>query len=449
MPVTTSILQGDALAVLAGLPGNHFHCCVTSPPYWGLRDYGLPPSVWGGDAGCSHEWAETAVATEVGRGNWAQAVNGRGEAQGDAATFREPIRSSSVQGFCIRCGAWRGCLGLEPSPALFVEHLASIFRAVRRVLRPDGSLWVNMGDTYNAYNGNRGPSTSFSDGTDGRGHPCHRRGLMSDSLKPKDLVGIPWRLAFALQDDGWYLRSDIIWSKSNPMPESVTDRPTKAHEYIFLLTKSARYFYDAEAVKEPCTDVSTARRGRNDFRDKPGLEEAYHGNAPKGLNNGNVTAMRNKRSVWEIPTQSYSGAHFATFPEELPQTCILAGTSARGCCSVCGSPWRRVMERTEAPDVSAKGSRFDQGKTGARDGGGRTQAGERCLKVAAGWEAGCSCADAEVVPCRVLEPFCGSGTTLAVAHRLGRSGLGIELNPEYVEMAERRIAKETPALDLF
>jgi DNA modification methylase len=458
MVPTTEILQGNALEVLAGLPDAHFHCCVTSPPYWGLRDYKSPPTVWGGDPDCSHEWGDAGV---LRTGRDYDPFTG-----GSSPVGRDTSTSS---GAICRCGAWLGCLGLEPSPWLFIDHLVMIFREVRRVLRPDGTLWVNMGDSF-ANDTKWGGSTGGKHAISLHGASGIGRGKVSTGLKPKDLVGIPWRLAFALQDDGWWLRRDIVWEKPNSMPESVTDRPSTAHEYIFLLTKAPRYFYDGEAVKVPVAlsqmgrirndqvgGASHAERGQHSAGGRYCTDkQAGHGRRHAGFNArwddaedaGLVGGLRSCRSVWEIATQPYADAHFATFPEKLPRTCILAGTSQKGCCASCGAPWRRVVERTDEPDASAKGSRFDAGKTGARDGGDRTQAGDRCVKVSAGWEPGCSCG-AEVVPCRVLDPFAGSGTTLAVAYRLGRSGVGIEVNPEYITLAERRIGKETPALDLF
>ena len=236
-------------------------------------------------------------------------------------------------------------------------------------------------------------------------------------MKPKDLVGIPWRVAFALQADGWYLRQDIIWHKPNPMPESVTDRPTRSHEYLFLLAKSAKYHYDQAA----------------------GANVSPSGNAL--CNSVMVTATRNRRSVWTIATQRFPEAHFATFPEKLVEPCILAGTSEKGCCPACGAPWTRTLERTEDIDESARGSRFDAGKTGSRDGGGRTQKGERYRTISTGWQAGCACDAGDPVPCLVLDPFSGAGTTGVVCVKTGRRYVGIELNPEYVAMSERRIRR--------
>jgi len=260
-------------------------------------------------------------------------------------------------------------------------------------------------------------------------------------------VSIPQLVAFALQADGWWLRQDIIWAKPNPMPESVTDRCTKAHEYVFLLTKSTRYFYDAEAVKEANTEGSIKRFQKNQqisvknrkhesdlscAKNRAAKAKAFDQWLPNG---------RNRRSVWSISTKPYRGAHFATFPPDLVEPCILAGTSEEGCCPACGTPWERVVEKTDVPDTSAKGSRFDAGKTGSRDGGDRTQSGERYASRAIGWRPACTCGGSPV-PCTVLEPFSGSGTTLAVAANLGRNAIGTELNEEYIGLAVERIRRE-------
>jgi len=247
------LITGDCRSVLAALPKQSVHCCVTSPPYFGLRDYG-------------HD----------------------------------------------------GQIGLEQTPDAYVAELVAVFREVHRVLRDDGTLWLNLGDSYNAYNANRGASASISDGTAGRDHPKHRQGLTTSTLKNKDLIGIPWRVAFALQADGWYLRQDIIWHKPNPMPESVRDRCTKAHEYLFLLSKGPRYYFDSEAMKEPAVKGAagssfnkgkTAKHqlGRSSDKDRVGSE------------------TRNRRSVWSVTTKPFKGAHFATFPPDLIEPCVLAG----------------------------------------------------------------------------------------------------------------------------
>jgi DNA modification methylase len=249
------ILIGDCLEVLRGLPDGMAQTCVTSPPYYGLRDYGHA-----------------------------------------------------------------GQIGLEETPDAYVARLAEVFREVRRVLRDDGTLWLNLGDTYSAYNGNRGPSQSIS-GNINDAVPAlpSGSGLTVKDCKPKDLLGIPWMVAFALRADGWWLRQDIIWHKPNPMPESVTDRCTKAHEYVFLLTKSARYFYDAAAIAEE------SERGDAGSRFDQG-KTAQHQLDRQASGARIDDGRRNARSVWPIATQPYGGAHFATMPPALAERCIKAGS---------------------------------------------------------------------------------------------------------------------------
>lgn len=310
---------GDCMEILPTLGAGSVHCVVTSPPYWGLRDYGLPPSVWGGDAECEHEWDKTVVPPK-------HSDDGKtGSTLVGSTTRQEQAqRSSSEYTFCRLCGAWRGCLGLEPTPDLYVEHLVSVFRAVRRVMRDNATLWLNLGDSY-AGAGDRPAGKGNERGQQKK----HKTPDAEIGLKPKDLVGIPWRVAFALQADGWWLRSDIIWHKPNCMPESVRDRPTKAHEYIFLLSKSARYWYDADAVREPYHENS---KKRYDYAfDGDGYKSPTKNPAarPDGVIKQNP-AGRNKRTVWTIPTKPYSEAHFAVFPPALVEPCILAGCPVDG-----------------------------------------------------------------------------------------------------------------------
>ena len=337
------ILQGDVIEKLKELDDCSVQCCVTSPPYWGLRDYGT--ASWeGGDVNCDHtismptKWNDPKRGTNYTRPE----VAGRG---GDASA-------------CHLCGAKRidSQLGLEETPEEYVENMVEVFREVKRVLKDDGTVWLNLGDSYNG-SGKAGNKDSeyFKKHTE-FGKPAKNKDKIGkptkvDGLKPKDLVGIPWRVAFALQSDGWYLRQDIIWHKPNPMPESVTDRCTKSHEYIFLLTKSAKYFYDADGIGE---------------------KTLTQDNSNNGLKTNNYE-KRNKRSVWTINTKPYKEAHFAVFPPKIPELCIKAGTS--------------------------------EGDT-------------------------------------VLDPFFGSGTTGWIAQRLGRKWIGIELNPEYVKIAEKRFQQQ-------
>ncbi len=449
----TTILHGDVLDKLATLPAASVHCVVTSPPYWGLRDYGT--ATWlGGDPACNHR----------NGGQVAQTIH---PAEGHVSGVRPGVDATT----CRKCGALRQDrqIGLEPTPAAYVARLVEVFAAVWRVLRDDGTLWLNLGDSYagsgvhSANHANPGISNAGRRGAD-------VATPVPTGLKPKDLVGIPWRVAFALQAAGWYLRSDCIWAKPNPMPESVTDRPTKAHEYLFLLTKRERYFYDAVAIKEGLAE-STLADGRNGTgRHTQGINGSkyFADESPDEAKAGkpswyrqktfvNSAAGRNRRSVWTIATEPFSGAHFAVMPTKLVQPCILAGTSERGCCPVCGAPWERVRERTAQPATSAKGSKFDAGKT-AINGNGRTQPGERYITQATGWQPTCTCPgldgdapwpDVTMHPDGAANwPACpapsstrsrAAGTTLAVAVGLGRHGIGIELNASYIALAEKRL----------
>jgi len=331
-----TILHADVMDGLRSLPDRSVHCIITSPPYWGLRDYGI-----------------------------------------------------------------EGQIGIEPSPEEYVQKIVAVFREARRVLRDEGTMWLNLGD-------------------------CYARSRSAWGLKAKDLVGMPWRIAFALQADGWYLRSDIVWAKPNPMPESVRDRPTKSHEFVFLFAKRARYFYDADAVREVAAYPNDDRGARADARREiPGANRMT----------GKTGTHRNRRDVWRIATQATPDAHFATFPEALVEPCIKAGTSERGCCPSCGAPWRRMVE------ISPGG--LPRRDTEAWNSGGplTPHKGYRGSPIVTqmGWQPSCTCGAEETVPCVVLDPFGGSGTVAKVARGLGRSSVMIELNPAYVEIMKKRL----------
>ena len=344
-----------------------------------------------------------------------------------------------------------------------MDKMVRVFREVWRVLRPDGTVWLNLGDSYNA-NGrdSHGTRIGCKQGTN------RASATMADNvrpnvaeLKPKDLIGIPWRVAFALQADGWWLRQDIVWHKPSTMPESVQDRCTKAHEYIFLLTKSARYFWDAAAIYEPCSPNTHARLSQ-DIKKQIGSTRAnggtktngnmkavgrkfdpFHGNKNNSSFDAAMAIMpteRNRRSVWTIPSQPYKGAHFATYPEKLVEPCILAGSSEKGKCSSCDAALVRMVERTDQKEQSSKGSKFDAGKTASRDGGDRTQAVDRYMTKTTGWKPQCKCYAGKPIPCIVLDPFNGSGTTGVVAERHGRDYVGIELNWDYIGLTKKRMA---------
>jgi site-specific DNA-methyltransferase (adenine-specific) len=308
-----TILVGDCREKLRDLPAESVQTIVTSPPYWGLRDYGTGKWI-GGIEECDH--LGEAINNRISLN---ENTNGRQDK-------KNKLLRETFSDFCGKCGAKRvdSQLGVETSPEKYVENMVSVFREAKRVLRDDGTLWLNLGDSY-ASGGMSNPSSNstLGGGKDRGAADYSLIRLIPDGLKPKDLVGIPWRVAFALQADGWYLRSEIIWAKPNPMPESVTDRPTKSHEQIFLLSKSAKYFYDAQAIKEEAVTAGDDRGSRTDNRRGTGYNAKAAGTA--------ITAeLRNKRSVWVIPTQPYGGAHFATFPPALIEPCILAGAPVGG-----------------------------------------------------------------------------------------------------------------------
>ncbi|HEY8778170.1 MAG TPA: site-specific DNA-methyltransferase [Solirubrobacterales bacterium] len=457
---SVTVYHGDVREVLRLLPAASIDCCVTSPPYWGLRDYGLPPSTWGGDFGCPHRW-----------GRWAESHDQReasehGKSRTTNRFYGDPSRRfngnhqrHSAGTSCVRCDAWRGCLGLEPTPELYVEHLVEVFRAVRRVLKPSGSLWLNLGDCYDAGTSAARIASRTAE------HGYWKNPAISlrpkAGLKPKDLMGMPWRVAFALQEDGWWLRSDIIWAKPNPMPESVRDRPTRAHEYVFLLAPSARYLYDDAAAREPVTGNAHPRgHGVNPkaatWPAGWSAEHGGHGGIPRGRYRpkqnasfakavGGLVATRNRRTVWTIPTQPYRGSHFATFPERLVEPCILAGSSAVGCCPECAEPLRRVTTRRRTHDGEPRDDlgawrNADPGSPiGAQGDGHWRYATEVSTR---GWQRSCDHQGAPV-PAVVLDPFAGSGTTLAVAARLGRRAVGVELKADYLPLIKRRCGRET------
>ena len=397
-------MQGDVLAVLATLPADSVHCVVTSPPYFGLRDYGT--GQWeGGSAECDHLQPQ-GQRQDVGR------VNTDGF---HGSSLVSELKRKPYERLCGKCGAARidKQIGLEPTPELFIAKMVEVFAAVRRVMRPDATLWLNLGDAFDS----------------------------------KQLLGMPWRVALALQADGWWLRSDIIWHKPNPMPESMTDRPTKSHEHVFLLTKRANYYFDNEAVRDPHTDSNVVNGkyvgGGVNRSDYTPTTQGFNGSGIAMKDRDYNPAGRNLRDVWTIPSQPYPEAHFATFPEALVERPILAGTSEKGCCAECGAPWERVTEHQgirvpPTPKTAALQALGAIGKNSGLHGVGWRKAIDDAKSETLGWRPTCT-HDAAVVPCTVLDPFAGSGTTLAVARRLGRNGVGIELNPAYVKLAEKRL----------
>jgi len=396
-----TVVYGDAWELALTLERQSIDCIVTSPPYWSLRDYGHPDQ-----------------------------------------------------------------FGLEKTPGEYVAKLVDLFARLRPALKDDGTLWLNLGDSYAGSWGaqSRGGPPSASSTLAGNGHIGGGPKLKSLSavqiaaaprleaktgsltrtpgLKPKDLVGVPWRVAFALQEDGWYLRSDIIWHKPNPMPESVTDRPSKSHEYIFLLAKSEQYYYDQEAVR--------VAHGSDWIGRPPTVclkENSDRGDAGSPATSGNESG-RNIRTVWTIATQPYPGSHFAVFPSKLIEPCIKAGTSERGVCPECGRAWVRVISKEtsfesgsgragrSAEEVNASG----KWRLGGLAGNANLKLGPTVRSETLGWRATCPCG-ADPIPATVLDPFLGSGTTAQVARSLGRNCIGFELNEGYRPLIEQRLAQ--------
>jgi DNA modification methylase len=357
---------GDVREVLRELPNESVDCCVTSPPYFGLRDYQV-------------------------------------EAQ----------------------------IGLEATPDLYVEAIVGVFREVHRVLAEHGTCFLNLGDSYYAAGWESRRRSEVGAGSFAAEERRSHTGII-DGLKVKDLIGIPWMVAFALRADGWYLRSDIVWAKRNVMPESVTDRPTKAHEYIFLLSKNPHYYFDQEAVREPAAYFGP--NGNPDTMNgaanaRPGEMAGRAGVKP------DVIPGRNIRSVWEIATQPYADAHFATFPEALPRRCIMAGCPER-VCRTCGKPSERIVERSPMeirPSARAAEQGDDVNDRRTATSGTMTKPSET---ETVGWS---DCGHDDWRVGRVLDPFMGSGTTALVARKLGRHAVGIELNEEYAALAAKRL----------
>lgn len=459
------IIEGDVRVRLRDLPGESVQCVVTSPPYWGLRVYGTAPQVWSGRSDCEHAWGDTLRVHKGGANGGGPVMNGRDP------SAREAAREFSAGALCRACGAWRGELGLEPTVALYLDHIVDIFRDVRRVLRSDGTLWLNLGDSHFSagYSNHAINSEEWKADMNGDKRPSRQQDLIRSNpeLKPKDLLGMPWRIALALQADGWWLRADIIWHKPNPMPESVTDRPTRSHEYVFLLAKSAHYFYDAHAIRERAVSEGNrtpagwdtgegahrrlvgryARGSGNKARvfgsNENGIPNDHRGRGVPWTPNG---YGRNKRSVWTIPTEAFPEAHFATFPEALVEPCIKAGTSEAGACKVCGCSCRRIgIDRAHASGSGRSGNAPRGKRVEPLQGGGTTgdvRNGPVRSERTVGWEPGCACPESALnpEPCIVLDPFAGSGTTLLVAAKLGRRAVGIELKTEYADMAKARLS---------
>jgi len=348
-------------------------------------------------------------------------------------------------------------IGLEPTIEEHLEKMVAVFREVRRVLRDDGTLWLNYGDAYWGGKGQSAQAWSTRNldrdtlqkdyhhvAGKGQTRPTDAR---HDLFKPKDLIMMPSRVAMALHADRWWVRSEIIWAKRNCMPESVTDRPTSSHEKIFLMTKSHKYFYDAMAVRVSGSQNTHARRKDGQKKPMKGTEENDNRTGTwvdKRTIEEQAAIGTNLRNVWHLATHPYPGSHFATFPPQLVETCIKAGTSEHGACAKCGAPWVR---QTKDPEGGLTGKSWtdheDDLQTGHTIYGGQKIYDTYRTRETIGWNASCECS-ADVTPCIVLDCFGGSGTTGLVADRLQRDAILIEINPEYSEMAHTRILDDAP-----
>jgi len=375
------ILRGNCVNVLQTLPDNSIDCCVTSPPYYALRDYGT--GHWeGGDANCDH------VANEKATKHFGNELFNENRPSRD-----ETICKGYYKAICPKCGAVRvdEQIGLEETPEQYIQKLVDVFHEVKRALKDNGTLWINIADSYWG-SGSRGfdftdtfsEASKIQQGSKGTTdlHNIPKLQGTFDSYKNKDLIGIPWMLAFALRADGWYLRQDIIWAKTNCMPESVRDRCTKSHEYIFLLSKQPHYYYDADAIKTPCTTTTTRANYGWDCDTPSAGQSGIH--TQKMGNRFAPESGANKRDVWIVNNsggyKDKNGAHYATYPQDLIEPCILAGSKAGGC---------------------------------------------------------------------VLDPFSGSGTTGIVATKNQRNYIGIELNEHYADMSEERLKEANAQTTIF
>ncbi len=399
------ILTGHCLDTLASLADKSVHCVVTSPPYWGLRKYE-------GEQGV--EWPAVSYAPMPG------------------------LSPLSIP--AMRCG-----LGEETIIDAYIGHLILVMRELHRVLRDDGSCWVNLGDSYQSGGGGQNqPGQSSTIAHTAMYNSTPTRPPQATGLKPKDLCQIPARFSLAAQADGWYLRSTIIWHKKAPMPESCKDRPTSSYEPIFLLTKSERYYYDNEAVKEKSVDpTGSAKRYESAFH--VGTKEMSGNGRPGNAHNtpGMKTfdGTRNQRNVWTLSPEPSGLEHYAAYPTEIPRRAILAGTSEHGVCPNCGAPWERVTEHTPGVHNERASQRQQAAANGARTGGVKntTLSGVPGTVVTTGWQPTCTCNAGTPIPATVLDPFGGSGTTAVVALSLSRNAILCELSEEYAAMARTRI----------
>lgn len=437
MDITNQIFNGNTFEVLKSFPDGCIDCSITSPPYWNLRDYKTNPIIWGGDKNCSHEWT-----TEHKKPIKLQAGNPEFKRK-----WREQATSNDATNgtFCIKCGAWNGQLGLEPTPQLFINHLCDIFDEVKRVLKPTGTCWVNIGDTYSTSTKGSGGKSPVQLGNMGSFFKGQK--LECDAPK-KSLLMIPERFALEMINRGWILRNVIIFLKPNCMPESVKDRFTRDFEYIYFFVKNNKYYFEQQF--EPLKEATVKRyqTGWNGNK-KRDYARGSHNNLDKYIGNPDavdesIRRGKNKRTTWPITTTSCKEAHFATFSPKLVETPILAGCPEMVCVT-CGQPKQKIFKKEPLPDkykIYLNGEAGDKKQSGSLIGWRTSVEGQKWLQENPpkhiGWTK-CKCKQQEIQPGIVLDPFAGSGTTLMVAKQLGRRFVGIEINPEYIGIIKKRI----------
>lgn len=432
------ILIGDCRESLRSLEPNAIHTCITSPPYYALRKYPGPQLLWG-DSCCDHEHVFNDAASS--RRIYTEQASVHGETliiSNRAQNGQENRGAASAGEFCVhqhqfgsRCQVWRGQLGLEPNVELYVAHLVECLREVRRVLRPDGTLWLNIGDSYSGSHGNGYKQTmhkvNYTTG-ESENIDLARQIKREDDAKPKDLLEVPSLAALALRKDGWYLRSRIPWIKRNCMPESVEDRPTTAIEYVFLLSKSADYFYDTHAVR-----TETRHRRNSDW-----FMETWQGL----LNDGDGDPL-----ALVVNPASFKEAHYATFAAKFVEPMLKASTSEKGCCPECGSPWQRVKVHTS--EVNARDRETDRDwieTKGGNESGIESLSGatyKQQWRYTGEWEPTCDHSH-QPVPCTAMDCFGGAGTLGLVADRLGRNAVLCELAEDYSLMSDNRLTSDAP-----
>lgn len=421
------ITQGDCRKVMKEFPLNSIDFVMFSPPYWGLRDYGEEAeTIWGGESSCNHKWGNKIVEHQRGQvgegntGNHSKAIPGQGKEQEQGR-------------FCQKCGAWRGQLGLEPDYRMYIQHLVEIGEEIKRILKPTGSWYLNLGDTYS---GSGGAGGDWQEGSRS-GEPKWKQGSSGD-IPSKCKMLMPYRVALALIDDGWICRNDIVWEKPNPMPHSVKDRLNTTTERIFHFVKRKHYYYDLDAIREPHKSKDELERrnvldNKGDFggiRDDLGRSrEEYY--SPNGKNPGDV---------FEINTQPFPECHFAVYPPKLAQKPIKSSCPPK-VCAKCGKPYERKVDKEQIEDYGRGDQDYTKQSVGTNPQQNVSGGFPKTKRDFKGWKKTCDCPTDKTRSGVVLDPMCGAGSTLVKAKELDRNYIGIEISEKYAEIARERLKK--------